>query len=154
MKSGTVAVKGLDEFRKELRKLDEPELVQALKDVNYAVASLVVDRAKGNASTRMQQRAAATLTPSRQAARAQVNLGGSKFPGAAGAEFGAGQNQPRVGPSGRNYTGHNQFEAWRGSGSDAGYFLYPAIRDSTDEIVEMYGDAIEDITRRAFPDGI
>ena len=143
-------VVGLAEFRRELKKLDEPHLVNQLKDVNYAVASLVVSSAKAHASTRMESAAAESLRPSRSGARAQVTGGaGIEFFG--GAEFGAAQDQIRNTARGA-VTGWNQFQPWRGSGSGAGYFLYPAIRDETEHIVDMYGDALEKIASQAFPD--
>lgn len=45
-----------------------------------------------------------------------------------GAEFGA-----RV---------HRQFQPWRGSGQGAGYFLWPTVRDESDETIERYGEAL------------
>ena len=151
LKSGTVAVTGLDELRRELKKLEGDQATEALKDANFAVAQLVVSAAQGQASSRMESAAAATLKPARQAARAQVT-GGSGIAFFGGAEFGAGQNQMRQNVNGSPGLGWNQFKAWRGSGSGAGYFLYPAIAGATDEIVELYGKEIDKITRDAFPD--
>jgi hypothetical protein len=48
--------------------------------------------------------------------------------------------------------GWNQFLPWRGIGPNAGYGVYPAIRESQDTIVEIYVDEVGSITRRAFPD--
>lgn len=48
--------------------------------------------------------------------------------------------------------GWNQFKEWRGNKPGAGYFLFPTIRDSAAEIVEIYGDELDRITRKAFPD--
>lgn len=152
LKGAAIRVEGLDELRRELRKLDDAGLTNALRQANYDVAEHVIARAKAAASTKLQRKAADSMTASRQAARAQINAGGSKAPFFGGAEFGAGQGQRRVGPSGRQFLGHNQFEAWRGNGMDAGYFLYPTIRDETDEIIDIYGDEIERISRKAFPD--
>jgi len=78
------------------------------------------------------------LKAGRQAAKSVVSDGGAKVPFFGGAEFGSIQ--------------FPQFPAYQGNGADAGYFLYPAIRSMADEIVEMYGEEIEKITRRAFPD--
>jgi hypothetical protein len=150
MKSGTVAVHGLDELRRELKKLDGNAATEALKDANYRVAELVVQAAQSRASTRMERAAMATLRPARQAARAQVT-GGSGIEFFGGAEFGAAQNQLRNTSRGV-VRGWNQFKAWRGSGADAGYALYPGIRDSTERIVEVYGDEVMKITRDAFPE--
>jgi hypothetical protein len=137
-KAGVLAVDGLDELRRELRKLDNAGLTEELKDANKAVADLVVQRAKAKASTRMERRAAESLRSSRQAARAQVVGGSAKVPFFGGAEFGSLR--------------FNQFRPWTGSNSQSGYFLYPAIRESTDDIVDMYGIEIEKISAKAFPD--
>lgn len=137
-KAGVVAVNGLDDLRRELKKLDDAGLTEQLKDANKAVADLVVSKAKANASTRMERRAAGSLRSSRQAARAQVVGGSAKVPFFGGAEFGS-----------LRYT---QFRAWTGANSQSGYFLYPAIRESSDDIVEMYHDEIEKISSKAFPD--
>ena len=151
LKSGTVAVHGLDELRRELKKLDGDQATNALKDANFAVAELVTKGAQGRASTKMEVSAAATLRPARQAARAQVT-GGSGIAYFGGAEFGAMRNQMRANVNGSPGLGFNQFRPWRGSGAGAGYFLFPTIASSTDEIVETYGKAIDEITKAAFPD--
>lgn len=153
LKSGdSVRVAGLDGFREELRKLDDAGLIEELKEANADVAELVVRAARSRASTRMEQRAASTLKARRAQRAAEVSFGGAQAPFAAGAEFGAGQNIVRRSVSGRSFRGYNQFRAWRGNDTGAGYFLYPSIRAETEKIVEMYGDAIEKITTRAFPD--
>ena len=149
MKSGTVAVRGLDEFRRELKKL-AGGATDMLKDANYKVASLVVTGAQSRADTPMRRVAMSTLRASRSASRAQVT-GGSGIEFFGGAEFGAGRNKPRNTRRG-TVRGWNQFSPWRGSGSGAGYALYPFIRSATDEIVDIYGDEMEKISRAAFPD--
>jgi hypothetical protein len=135
----SVKVDGLTDFRKELKKLeDEGQFLSDLKEANFEVASMVVDRARAFASTRQQRKAAESLKAGRGAARATISGGGARYPFFAGAEFGSIQ--------------FTQFPEWRGSSYDAGHFLYPTIRQSSDDIVELYGDAIEKITGRAFPD--
>ncbi len=148
-----VVAHGLDDFRRELAKLDDSTIVEELKDVNLSVAQLVVARSQATAAGlgRMQARAASTLKASRQAARAQVTGGGAGAPFFNGAVFGAGQNQPRNTARGQ-VLGWNQFLKHKGSGEDAGYFVFPDIRDASDEIVDMYGDGMERIASRAFPD--
>lgn len=61
------------------------------------------------------------------------------------------QGGTRVQVTGR-VRGWNQFQPWRGNGANAGYALYPAIRANGERIVDTYGDAIEKITKKAFPD--
>lgn len=41
--------------------------------------------------------------------------------------------------------GWNQFKPWRGSGSNAGYFLWPSIRENADGIRELYADVIDKV---------
>jgi len=153
MTADNIKVVGLSEFRQELKKLDDKGLTDELKNVNFDIAQTVVSAAQAKASGqgRMRQVAADSLRPGRQAARAVVTGGGAMLPFFGGAEFGAAQGVPRNTRRG-TVAGWNQFEPWRGSSSAAGYFLYPAITELTDEIVDKYGDAIEKIAAKAFPD--
>lgn len=207
-----VRVRGLDELRRELRRIDsDGEWRRELRAANYDVAKLVVRaaRLRAMAVSRMARSSAETLRPGRQEARAVVRLGDRSTPYAMGAEFGAYQNkrravktpQVRTTASGRVRTvqtratlirddesiarvinriqsqyvdtrgrnvgrrgggtqvtvrgirlGWNQFKPWRGNSIGAGYFLFPSIRAKMPEIIDTYGDAIDDITRKAFPD--
>ncbi len=140
MTSG-VKVTGLAELRRELKKLDNAQqLSDDLRDANKAVAELVVDKSKLTAAgvSRLARAAAESLRPSRTVNRAQVLIGSSAIPFALGAEFGSFK--------------YTQFATWRGNGEDAGYFMWPTIRQYNAEIVELYGDALDKITGKAFPD--
>ena len=148
MADESVKVVGLKDLVRELKKLDDKGLTDGLKGVNFDVAQLVVNDAQGRASGAMDSRAAATLKPGRQAARAVVSGGGKAAPFFFGSEFGAMQNQLRQTPR-RQVRGWNQFEPWTRT---EGRWLYPAIRSSREKVIEMYGDAIEKITKQAFPD--
>jgi hypothetical protein len=48
--------------------------------------------------------------------------------------------------------GWNQFLPWRGIGENAGYAIFPTIRDNQENIRKMYEEEVGSITRRAFPD--
>jgi len=48
--------------------------------------------------------------------------------------------------------GWNQFLPWRGIGENAGYAIFPTIRDKQDEIRQTYEDEVGVITSKAFPD--
>ena len=48
--------------------------------------------------------------------------------------------------------GWNQFNNWRGNKAKAGYFLYPTVRSSTDEIIVKYANEMEQQLRPVFPD--
>lgn len=49
--------------------------------------------------------------------------------------------------------GWNQFPKWTGNGPTAGRFLFPALRAAGDEIEREYAAAIDEITKKAFPEG-
>lgn len=136
----SVKVAGLRELRAALRRLDDRSLLKELGSANARIADLVVSKARGNASSAMEQSAAGRLKASKAVASARVILGGKPYD--MGAEFGAGRNQRRSRSTG-SYLGFNQFKPWRGSGGGAGYFLFPAIRDSRDELIEAYAKGIE-----------
>jgi len=152
----TVRVEGLDDLRRELRKIQKdggPQGSTLLKEANYKVASHVVGKAQNRAAGvgRMQSRAAATLRAGRAQARATVT-GGAGVPYFYGAEFGAYSNVSRTrGP--RTFLGFNQFLTWKTPGNgNTGYFLYPTMKAETNAIIEMYGDELDKITDAAFPD--
>ena len=64
-----------------------------------------------------------------------IRLFGDEQPAIFGAEFGGGAR-----PTTR------QFPPWRGKGSDAGYMLFPTIREQTEEKFEaQYADVVQKI---------
>lgn len=128
---------GIKELRTALRKLGTPDQMKELKAANQAAAQIIIDAAQGKASTRLERRAAATLKAA-NTQQAAIRLGG--IPGALGAEFGAYHDQVRRGPSGVEFLGYNQFKDWAGNDDKAGYFLWPAIREKTPEVLELYAD--------------
>jgi len=148
-----VEVEGLKPFVKELKALGDADLSAEFKDANVAVADLIVERARVRAAGegRQAKAAARTLRAVKSKVRAEVVMGGTKAPWVFGSEFGAQQDKPRRRISG-TYRGFNQFKPWRGSGENAGFFLYPAIRASTDDVVDLYGERLDELVSKAFPD--
>jgi hypothetical protein len=152
----TIRVKGLDEFRKELRKLQDAagaDGLSLLKDANFRVANMVIGKAQSRASGlgAMQAKAASTMKAGRAQARATIT-GGARIPFFFGAEFGAYSNVPRQ-RGGRAFVGFNQFEPFKKPGNgNAGYFLYPTIKAESKRIIDMYADELEKISKQAFPD--
>lgn len=135
----TIRVEGLAELQRELRKIDSKlprELRVANKDAAEVVARAARARAVAQGST------AAKTAPSIKAAaeqrRSKVTLGGARYPFAWGAEFG-GQGRPTT----------MQFRPHRGRD---GYFLYPAIRSTRAEFMDVYERALDQLMRAAFPD--
>lgn len=131
-----VRVEGLRELNKALREIG-PDAQKQLKETNLDVAQDVARDATGIAYG--LGGVAAKTAPSIKAASRVVAAGvsfGSGMPWAMGAEFGGGR---------RSTT--QQFKPWRGSGPQAGYFVYEAIRQDSEEIVEAYEDAIDKVLR-------
>lgn len=128
-------VEGLNELNRALKALG-PELQKELKQTNLDVAQLVADDARGIAHS--LGGVAAHVAPSIQAkgytTSAGVGFGGPGYPMAGGAEFGSIR--------------FKQFKPWRGNGADAGYFVYPAIRQDADRITTEYTEAIDDLMRK------
>jgi len=153
-----VRVKGAKELRKTLKGMDERGVLKELGKVNNRIASVVVSRAQGNAGTAMERSAAGRLRAGKGATKATVTLGGKPYD--LGAEFGARRNVVRTRKvrvatvmgtamyGSGTYLGLNQFKDHRGTGERAGYFLYPAIRESRDEIIDQYGDEIDRLFRK------
>ena len=151
----TVRVAGLDDFRRQLRRLESEagaDGLSLLKEANHKVASMVVNKAQARASSvgTMQSRAASTLKAGRAQARATIT-GGARVPFFFGAEFGAYPNFSRT-RNGRTFLGFNQFQPWKKPGNgNTGYFLYPTMRAETRNIIEMYGKELDVIAKKAFP---
>lgn len=147
-----VKVDDLKEFGRDLKALGDADLTAEFVDANVSAAELIVARARVKAAGegRQAKAAAKTLRAVKSRVRSEVVLGGTKAPWALGSEFGANQRKPRKRTSG-TYQGFNQFKAWRGAGESAGYFLYPTIRASQDEIEEQYLNALDGIVAKAFP---
>lgn len=135
LRSGTVAVDGLAELNRALRRMG-PEFQSQLKETNLSVAEFVAQDAHSAALS--LGGVAAKTAPSIEAkgytTAAAVSFGGAGYPFAGGAEFGAIR--------------YKQFKPWRGNSSDAGYFVYPAIRQDADRIEAEYRDAVDDLIRR------
>ena len=129
-------MEGLNELNRALRALGK-DVQGELKNAHREVADVVTDdarsRAYGLGST------AAMVAPGLASfggtTSAGVKLGGHEA--AMGAEFG-GRGRPTT----------QQFQPWRGSGSGAGFFLYPAIRANADRITETYEGMVDDLLRR------
>lgn len=139
--SGTVGVQvhGLDELNRALRALGGREMQANLREAGKEIATDVAADARGKAFGLggVAAHVAPSIAASAGFTSAGVSLGGASHPAAMGAEFG-GQGKPTT----------QQFKPWRGSGSTAGYFVYPAIRDNADEIASRYLEAADDIVRK------
>lgn len=138
-----VRVEGLADFIRELKALGNG-LPRELGRANKEAATLVADAAESRA--RALGGVAAKSAPSIRAAAMQrnaaVNLGSASAPWALGAEFGALR--------------WHQFQSWRGNqwnpdSGGVGYFLHPAVRETRDEFLDVYGRILDELARKAFP---
>lgn len=147
--AGRVELAGLKSFQRELRSLSK-DLPRELRPIHLRAAQLVAPKAAASFASRrgVPGAVAASVKAMAQQRVAIVRIGGAgKAEAALGAEFGGGKyGKGNPTPAGGHTT---QFEPWR---KGDGYSLFPALRSSTDEIVDLYGDALEDLARRAFPD--
>lgn len=138
-KSEAIQVKGLKELQAALRAIDS-ELPKKLREANLEAAEVIASKARGRAAG--GPGAAPLTAPSIKAAaeqrRAKVSLGGPQFPFAMGVEFG-----------GRGRSTTQQFQPHLGK---TGYFVYPTVRDTRDEFMEIHERAIAELTRIGFPD--
>lgn len=139
IRSGTVKVDGLRELNAALRAIG-PEAQKELKEASRKVAEFVANDARAAAQSLggVAAHVAPSIRPVGGVSGAGVAFGGAAYPMAGGAEFGSMR--------------FKQFKPWRGNGSDAGYFAYPAIRQDADRIETEFTHAVDDIIKRRFPE--
>jgi len=133
-------------LKEALAGMDKLSRLDAGKDLKREFSAIVDDaiaKGRGFARTRLQNRAATTMVQASTSTGAALRFGAG-FRGSFGAEYGAHQNTPRQGARG-TFLGFNQFPAWKGSGQDAGYFMWPGIRKASEEGVEQLADAVTKI---------
>ena len=135
-----VEVVGLRELLRDVRKV-ERDLPKSMRAALLPVSQEVLARARSRAgalggvhrhAARRGLRGGATQNT------AWIKLVASTEPTILGAEFGGGAKKTT-----------RQFPPWRGSGSDAGYFVYPEIRGSADDVMGHVEDAVNDLIRQA-----
>jgi hypothetical protein len=108
-------IEGLDDFLRDMGVLDK-DIKRAENVFETLAASTVVTLAKSNASSVGRQQALAS-EDLKTIGAGTVQYGGKAW--SFGAEFGS--------------ILYGQFPEWRGNKDDAGYFLWPAIREFRDE---------------------
>lgn len=138
----TVDVEGMRAFRRDIGAVDK-EIVKELGRAYKGIGTMIAEDAatKANALGGVAAKAANAVKATARTTDVAVKLNaGARTPFAFGAEFGGGSR-----PATR------QFRPWKGSGKDAGYFLYPTIRDDGAKILHAYEEAVDAATARAFP---
>lgn len=144
---------GLKESLGQLDHLAKLDAQRTLRKEFKTLAETAEAHASANARTPGQRKAAQALQASASATSASLRYGAG-FPGAMGFEFGAGRNQhrlPRVQKRRSRYSSHtakgwmlgwNQFQPWKGSGTGAGYFVWPGIRAAVEELVPQMAETL------------
>lgn len=117
-------VTGQREFRQAGKKVSEQIVIPGAR----SAAGGVSHHRTGRSS--MFVRAAETLKSTTVAAGAAVRYGRG-LPYAMGAEFGS-----------------NRFPQFNAHQGRTGYFFWPTVRAKTDEIVDAYGDAVDQVWNR------
>jgi hypothetical protein len=153
--SSSIDVANLREFQRALRDVDA-KMPRELRVVNLRAAKIVAEDAASTMAGQpgVAKRVASSIKAIAQQREAAVRIGRTSVrKGTAmilGSEFGGGLH--RAGnPTPRG--GHTtQFPAHRGSGGDAGYAVYPSIRKNRAQVIDLYGEWLEDLAREAFPD--
>jgi hypothetical protein len=140
MVASAVHVDGLKQLIRDAKRVDR-DLPKTMREQMLPISQKVLrgsqQRAQGlggvhRHAARRGLRAGATQNT------AWIKLAASREPTILGAEFGGGR---------RSTT--RQFPPWRGSGSTAGYFVYPTIRSESDNIMRQLEHAVRGLLRRA-----
>lgn len=133
-----VRIEGFKDLKRELRDIDKRlprELGKASKEASDLIARKAKSKAKSLGGV------AAHAAPSIKAVAAQmaakITIGGPKNPEGLGAEFG-GRGRPTT----------QQFEPHLGT---KGYALFPTIRATREEFIDVFEARVDDVMRRAFP---
>lgn len=148
-----IKVDGLDEFRKELRRAaDGKTLRKEFTAEERKIAQRVAQAARAQASGGPQRHFASKIT-GKASPRKGALVGIAPVANAAfwGAKKNTGWNRAaREGSKAQHpaWVG----AAWEVGGPGGPYAINPAIRDLSPLIPSWYGDAIDRVTRPAFPD--
>lgn len=149
-----VDVKGLKEFRSELKRVDAG-FPKQLRTVHKDIADDVADRARGIASGMggVQAKAAGALKGYATQTQASVGVSGGGIANVA--YWGA---KKHTGWYAHIHSSRPQHPAWVGNSWEPGvagqgpYAINDALAEKLPDIDDAYLDAIEDLARSAFPD--
>ncbi|SRR6266508_2857846 len=144
-----INIRGLAEFQRELRRAGAG-FPRELRRLNLDAAQMVVTetekrgRALGGVHAKTVRAGAFKARAEQRRAKVVIDASTKRNAFAFGAEFGSKR--------------YHQFPAWRGNqwlpdAGGVGYMLHPAVRETRDEIIDIYAELITQLARRAFPDG-
>jgi hypothetical protein len=136
-----VQVSGLADLRNDLKKLENAAAARQVKNALADAADYVAVRARGKVPSR-SGRAAGSIKGGSTGASAYVKGGGGNVPYYGWLDFGS--RTPKKGnPRSRG--------PWSGSGKGPirGRFIYPAIDENQNKIVELVGNGLNQVIRDA-----
>lgn len=145
-----VQVTGLRELRRALKEVDK-DLPKELRAAHKDIAVFVAGRAQGAASGR----AKGAIRPRATQKAAKIALTSGRRGDALAVMMGQRRRSGWYGYRRYQRSKARQFRPWVGNQWDPGetggqpYEVGPAINASLDEVVEMYGDAIDRLVTRA-----
>jgi hypothetical protein len=147
--------KQLKALRTELRRLkpDSPEWARRFGQVNKTGGTVIVEDAQRRASGlgRQQSRAARAIKASSGQMGIRIRLaGGSSVPTALAAFLGQNQRSGWYARRRYKHSAGRQFQPWVGNSWEPGgpggpLAINPAIRANLDDVLDMWGDAVEDL---------
>ncbi len=135
-----IEVDGLKELIRDVRRV-ERDLPKTMRNRMLPISQSVLAGARQRGQSLGGVQAHAVRRGLRGGATqntAWIKLLASREPTIMGAEFGGGRS-PRT----------RQFPPWRGSGRNAGYFVYPTIRSMSGEITDQLEDGLNGLLRSA-----
>lgn len=130
-----IEVVGLRDFQRALRQAGN-DFPKELRQANKDAADIVAEGTRRALLSRsgVAPKVAPSVRALAQQRNASVKIGGARYPYAMGANFGSVRYKQFPKPTKPDYA------------------LYRTIEARRDEVVDAYGDAIERLARRAFPD--
>ena len=141
IEGGDAKSKDLQTFARQLQgTVDDSLRIIGIETANDA-------RKKASGQGSMAAKGAASIRGGVEFRGAFVDFGGNQAPFMAGAEFGGGLHGAANPTSRGGYT--TQFRPWRGKGSDAGYFIWPTVRQrQRNDNKRIITEDIEDLARK------
>lgn len=129
-------ITGLKELQRELKNVDAA-FPKELRKANKAAADMLAEGVRSAYSSLggSAPKVAPTVKALAQQTRAQIVVGSGSV---VGAEVAMG-----------NTFGSTRYKQFPPPGQ---YGLFPTIAEKTDQLVDIYADMLEELTKRAFPD--
>lgn len=129
-----IQVEGLSDLQREFRTLDKA-WPRELRVANKEAVEIVAEATRASFASRggVAPKVAPSVKTLAQQRSASVKIGGAKYPFAMGSNFGSLKFKQFPPPTKPDYS------------------LYTSIDKKRDEVVKAFGDALDRLTRRAFP---